>query len=287
MKKLFMLALIAIALSSCNATKYVVTEPNTDFTDTGITDSRIDTTSIVGTYPNLDRDVLLFKKPVAYKQQDSVAGGVVYRRDILSGEQLVVPSRFFVRDKKGKKVFKENDVALTAPFLNEVVGYELDSLGSSMYSKVFVKIDGGNDVSGDTFVFIPDNQIWQGPIQSPQNQQNSNSHVLSLRKKTQLHTQSNFIRDDNTHYRLSLSTCEDNCDEQKDVNDAGFLVEPGTRKIYFIYEGYTYYVTESYSGQEWFVLAETSEVGLFRFYLKPREKDTRKTDYAKSKRIGQ
>ncbi|MCI5051418.1 MAG: hypothetical protein MRY57_03855 [Candidatus Pacebacteria bacterium] len=284
MKNIFILLIFTILLSSCGVNQVIVKETNVPFTDEAMAATRIDTSSIVGTYLNLDRDIVFFKDPAAFKQPDSVSGGIVYRKDTYSGETLIVPSRFFVTDEKGRKILNNSDVPITAPFLNEITGFVADSTGHARYSEVHLKIDGGNEIGGDTFLFIPD--VQRQNRYTSNRQTSSSSHVIRLRRATPTINQNRQYQTSDVRYRLALLTCGQGCNPNE-VFQSGFLIEDNTRRIYFIYEGRKYYITVSLSNQEWCVLADSAGVAINGFYLEVDQNDSRKKDVATSKRLGQ
>lgn len=294
MKKILIFTLALFSLASCSSKMYQqVLEPNVPFTDGAIRAIEIDTASINGTYQNLSQELLLFKG-AAFERKDSVAGGVVYQKDIFAGDKLVVPTREFLLDNKGKKIKLKKDGFKTKPFLNEVTGYKKDPSGRFMFSEVYVSIEGGSNIGGDTFVFIPasDNLNRAASTNTRTNSRGSGG-VLSLRRTVAQQQRStqvvNTSRDSNNpfdvKYKLSLLTCNSGCDE-REVRRSGFLVENGSRRIYMNYQGTIYYITVSQGGNEWFVPSDSAGVYIYGFYFKKDKTDNGNIDVAKSKRLG-
>lgn len=293
MKKLIIFSVVLFFLASCSKETFAPAfEPNVPFSDAAIRATEIDTNSIARTYQTLSQELVLFNG-AAFEQRDSTAGGIVYQKDIYDGNKLVVPTRKYRFDKKGRKIELKQGGFLTDPFLNELVGFEKDPSGNFMFSKVYLLIEGGNNVNGDTFVFIPESSYSnQYSTRASSGNTSGSDGILSLRntvrrqRSVQVAPKTRNSNDPfDVKYKLSLLTCDSGCNELE-VKKSGFLVEQGSRRIYMNYQGTTYYVTISQSGNEWFVPANSAGVYIYGFYFKKDAVDKGNIDVARSKQLG-
>ena len=282
MKQLFLLLTIGFLLVSCSPKIAKVIEPNVAFTDAAMAAAEIDT--IHNLYVTSDRDLFLYTKAF-FEKKDSIADGVIHQKKIFDGDQLIVPKRT-VRIKKGKKIKDENGNDITDPFWNEIIDC-IPSDNGPRYAEIHLAIEGGENISGGTFVLIPES--FDKSQNLPKSKKSTSSGNITLRGTVQTEREKLIQKKDkynNTDYRyvLQLVTCGFDCNPQEIYER--FLVEDGSQRVYMIYKGTVYYITLSLDGTEWYVPAQSAGYSISGLYCEKTIEDKREQEFAKSKQIG-
>jgi hypothetical protein len=283
MKKISILCVVLISMSSCSEKLFRSLGTNLDFSDQELNARGIDTASVIGAYAALQNELRLYFEP-DFAQDERVEGGKIIQRNMLSGDFLLVPLRIFVTDKKGRKIRGEKGLPLTAPFLSEITGIEPGF--DSRYSKVLYTVE-SPDGMGTTLVFIP--VAAQGPFQPGGQAGGRNSglripdlgnqsDIASRRKGSQGSQNPYTIR-----YQLQVTRCG-GCN-QEELLSSGFKVDENDF-IYFVYQGQKYLVSLTADGRQAFVDAASAEVQIDGLFLETENEDTRKTNVAAPKILG-
>lgn len=284
MKNICILIIAVICLCSCGSNKYLVKETNLNLCDQELNARGIDTLSIVGTYASVNKDFLAYFEP-DFSQNEKVEGGVLKQTNKLSGDFLLVPSRFFVTDKKGRKVLKENDTPLTAPSLYEITGVTPGT--QSRYTSIDYTVESDSGTSA-TFVYIPVSTTSSLSVRTTRVNNSGGIRVPNLgnsQRNTRVYRKE--ILDENgclVRYQLMTVRCGD-CNKDE-LLQSGFKVDENDF-IYFLYEGRKYVVSMTRDGRQAFVDAANADVQLDGIFYELENDDNRNRSVAKTKRIGQ